>query len=140
MLSLLAALLSMGQVEDALALPLVRVAAETLTVRGLDMLQIAAAGKIQTACTMSCRHIARALLKVPRLGADFLLAAFKHYPQHRDMILHDTLGTVLPNMRHSKTPVRIYPIGEGKQASIQAVSALLLRIIQVIRRTTLPQG
>ena len=71
---------------------------------------------------------------------DFLLAAFKHYPQHRDAILYDTLGAVLPNMRHSKNPVRIYPIGEGKQASIQAVSALLLRIIQVIRCMRLPHS
>ena len=54
MLSLLAALLSTGQVEDAIALPLVRVAAQTMTVKGLDMLQIAATGKIHTTCMMNC--------------------------------------------------------------------------------------
>ena len=90
MLSLLAALLSTGQVEDAIALPLVRVAAETMTVKGLDLLQIAATGKIHATCMMTCRHIGRALLKFHCVVARFSPGCLQALPsaQGRDTVRH----------------------------------------------------
>ncbi|CAK0782901.1 hypothetical protein CVIRNUC_006096 [Coccomyxa viridis] len=104
-LELLAQLLAAVQLQASTVLPLLRTISQTLTVQGLELLQVKA--------------------------IEALVEGFRQYPAQRSAVLDDIMGAVLPNLPTGKCTQRAFLIGEEEPLRTQMVSALILQLVQV---------
>ncbi|DBA96220.1 TPA: hypothetical protein ACH3X3_002417 [Trebouxia sp. C0006] len=113
-LQLMGQLMTTVQLQHSTLLTLSRVACQTLTVQGVDLLQIKAAG--------------------------LLIAIFQHCPSLQSTLMEDVLTQVLPCVPVSKRCPRAYLVGDEKSASIQVVVAMLVQMIQACVQLPVSSG
>ncbi|DBB01136.1 TPA: hypothetical protein ACH3X1_001027 [Trebouxia sp. C0004] len=113
-LQLMGQLMTTVQLQHSTLLTLSRVACQTLTVEGVDLLQIKAAG--------------------------LLVAIFQHCPPLQNTLMEDVLTQVLPCVPVGKRCPRAYLVGDEKSASIQVIVAMLVQMIQACVQLPVSSG